>query len=130
MSYVTNHKVKIFGSSFEGSAEAKRGDAVSSTNTVYGLPVRVNGVSGRVSHHLGWTGTPTGTLTLWYTGLESPNLANDDDWDQDTSWAPVNPAGTASDTFVPTGNLTGTWFRVKYVNASGSGNLWGHVTVG
>lgn len=126
--FVTNHKVKIFGDEFDGSAQEKLGEAVTSTNTYYGLPVRPHG-AGRFSHHLGWTGTPAGTLTLWYTNLASPGLASDADWIQDTTWAPVNPAGSAGSTFVTTGNVAAAWVRVKYVNASGTGTLWGHATV-
>jgi hypothetical protein len=125
--YVSKHKAKVFGDEFDGSAQQRLGEAVSGTNTNYGLPFRP-GAEGRFSVHLGWTGTPTGTFTLWYTDLEAPGLANDADWVEDTTWAPVNPTGSAGSMYVTTGNVAALWVRVKYVNASGSGTLWGHMT--
>lgn len=123
------HSSKIFGEESVGSNAEKIGEAVSSTTTYYSTKVPMSQRDGRQSVHIGWTGTPTGTLTLWYSNLDRPNEATDADWVQDTTWAPGNPAGSAGATFVPTGNLVGKWWRVRYVNASGSGTLWAHAVV-
>lgn len=123
------NSAKIFGSAFDGSNQMELGEAVTGAATFYGLKVRLPRRDGRFSVHLGWTGTPTGTFTLWFSNLPNPGEADDSDWVQDTTWAPTNPAGSAGKSFVTTGNLAGEWVRVKYVNASGTGTLYGHLAV-
>lgn len=105
------------------------GVAVSSTTTYYSEIFAARGTS-PVSIHLVWSGTPTGTFTLWYSNKPVPGLAADTDWVQDTTWAPTNPAGSASKAFYTLGNLTATRVRLKYVNASGSGNILGWAEIG
>lgn len=100
--------------------------AVSSTNTYY------SGVFGGSDFfvwglHFQWTGTPTGTFTLWKSNKPNPSLADDADWVQDTSITLTNPAGAASKAGNEVGNCGFKFYRIKYVNASGSGNLWLYV---
>jgi hypothetical protein len=73
------------------------------------------------------TGTLTGTWSLWFTDEETPDLASDADWVQDTSLAIVNPAGAATKQRFPVGNGRARWGRVKYVHGGGSGDVKGYV---
>lgn len=102
--------------------------AVSGTPTVYSEPW-----SGEDADGYGLTvfatGTLTGTFTLWMTDKPLPNYANDDDWVQDTTFVPVNPAGAAVKFRDDGGNAKAAKKRLKYVSASGTGNLTGFVTV-
>lgn len=75
------------------------------------------------------TGTITGTWTLWMTDMPYPGLTNDNDWIQDTTFAPTNPAGAASKYQDATGNSKAYRKRLKYVNASGTGNIQAFATV-
>lgn len=75
------------------------------------------------------TGTLTGTFTLWMTDKIAPGLANDNDWVQDTGFVPTNPAGAAVKFRDDGGNAKAKWKRLKYVSASGTGNLEGYVSV-
>lgn len=103
-------------------ATASGGVAVSSTNTYYSTAI--GAVDGQaVSFHCVWTGTPTGTFTLWYSNKPNADASSDTDWVQDTTFSPTNPAGSASKSFVTVGNLTALRVRLKYVNASGSGTI-------
>ncbi len=100
--------------------------AVSGTNTYYskifgGWDFVVWGL------HFVWSGTPTGTFTLWKSNKTDPGLADDTDWVQDTSITLANPAGSASKAGNEVGNTAFRHYRIKYVNASGSGNLWLYV---
>lgn len=104
------------------------GVAVSSTNTYYSQPW-----SSRFGHNMSiglfWTGTPTGTFTLWFSDTPTPDLTNDNDWHQDTAYVPGNPAGAAGKTGDNWAVGAARWWRIKYVNASGSGVLTGYVHV-
>jgi hypothetical protein len=126
------HRAKVFGEAFDMPQQEKLGEAVTGTNTYYSLPVRLGEEAGLLSVHTGWTGTTAGTLTLWYSNLLNPNLANDDDWDDDAAFASAvsNPAGSAGNTFVPGSGASGVWVREKYVSTSGTGTLWSWITVG
>lgn len=102
------------------------GVTVSSTNTYYSAVFSSPYANG-FSFSMEWTGTPTGTFTLWYTNKENPVLTTDADWNQDTTFAPTNPAGAAGsmgDGGI--GNAGARLWRIKYVNASGSGTLTGN----
>jgi len=102
--------------------------AVSGTSTYYSKAFSAR--DGQpVSVHLEWTGTPTGTFTLWYSNKEAPGTANDNDWVQDTTFVASNPAGSASKAFHTIGNLAAKRVRLKYVNASGSGTIVGFATI-
>lgn len=103
--------------------------AVTGANTYYSESVGVPDGKA-VSYQVRFGGTPTGTLSLWYSNMRSPNLANDADWVQDTTFVPTNPAGTAPHNFYTVGNLTARSTRLKYVNSAGSGTLAAWATVG
>lgn len=106
----------------------KDGVAVSSTNTYYSFPW-----SGEDSDGYGltvfFTGTPTGTFTLWGTDKPFASEADDTDWVQDTGFSPINPAGAAGKFRDDGGNAKAYRKRLKYVNASGSGVVKAYVTV-
>lgn len=106
-----------------GGVTQTDGVAASSTNTYYSNKMQPH------RHGLGFqletTGTLTGTFTLWWSDEEAPTLADDTDWAQDTSWSPTNPAGSTTKVKYAVEGIKGRWARVKYVNASGTGNLLG-----
>lgn len=95
---------------------------MSATGTVYSNPVDANGLV-RASLHIVWTGTPTGTFTLWASNKLKPDASSDSDWVQVTSeWATIaNPAGAAGQMLIADQDMAYRWVRLKYVNASGSG---------
>lgn len=105
--------------------DRKPGVNVTGAATYYGNAVGGSGVGQSI--HVRWTGTPTGTLTLWYTNKRDPDFTTDTDWDQDTSSTLANPAGSADGTFMDSMNTNARWRRLKYVNASGSGFLTGEI---
>lgn len=82
-----------------------------------------------VSIHMQWTGTPTSTMTLWYSNKPKPVETTDDDWVQDTTFPAVNPAGSASKSFNSISLLTARHIRVKCVTSGGSGTLLGWATI-
>lgn len=105
--------------------------AVTGANTYYSRPFAAR--DGQpVSFHLVWTGTPTGTFTLWYSNKPNADEADDDDWVQDTTWVATNPAGSASKAFHTVGNLVAERVRLKYVNSASSGAIeaWAVVAKG
>lgn len=103
------------------------GVAVSSTTTYYSAPVNVHQVV-NPSAHLDWTGTLTGTFTVWGSNKPNPSLVNDADWFSPTlAVAIVQPAGSASKDFVDLSEWPFEWLRFKYVNASGSGAINAYV---
>ena len=106
----------------------KDGVAASSTNTYYSFVW-----SGEDSDGYGLTvfttGTLTGTWTLWATDKPFASEADDSDWVQDTGFTPTNPAGAASKYRDDGGNAKAYRKRLKYVNASGTGNIIAYVTV-
>lgn len=98
------------------------GVVVSGTDTYYSEPIgpRTTGFG----FHFQWTGTPTGTITLWRTNKPNPIETTDADWIQVTSFTPTNPAGSA-DKFGDEVSFTHfKRYRFKYVNASGTGTLF------
>jgi hypothetical protein len=104
--------------------EGALGIAASSTNTYYSDNIACNGAD-VIGVHLESTGTLTGTYTLWVSSVPRPNIATDADWVQDTVPTFVNPAAGVSKQHLHLGNLGARWARIKYVNASGTGNLKG-----
>jgi hypothetical protein len=101
------------------------GANVTGTTTYYGNAVGGSGTSQSI--HLRWTGTPTGTFTIWYSDKKDPVLTTDADWVQDTSSTLANPAGAAGSTLMDTTNSNAKLRRVKYVNASGVGFVSGEI---
>lgn len=77
--------------------------------------------------HFVWTGTPTGTFTLWKSNKANPSLADDTDWVQETGVVLTNPAGSASKAGNEVGNTAFRYYRVKYVNSASTGNIWLYV---
>jgi len=104
------------------------GVTVSGTNTYYS---KTWGAADSDGHGLQvvWSGTPTGTLSMWCSDKPYPSETDDTDWVQDTSWVPTNPAGSAGKFRDDAGNMKAYRKRLKYVNASGTGLLEAFVTV-
>lgn len=104
--------------------------AASSTNTYYSTPWSAN--------HAGFganvvtSGTLTGTWTLWVSDKPAPGLADDTDWVDVSAHADFvesNPAGSTTKWVFGSRLLGHRWARLKYVNASGTGNLTTYVTL-
>lgn len=119
--------------SFPTAPRRSNGVAVFGTNTFYSGIWKATKSDG-FGLHLEWTGTPTGTFTLWrasksYQDGKGPNEANDNDWVQETTFSPSNPAGAAGKMADEVSNGRNEFWRVKYVNASGTGTLFGWVTL-
>lgn len=112
----------------DGRSGRTDGVAVSSTTTYYSSPVALGpGSQASVSWHC--TGTPTGTVTLWKANRPNPSEASDSDWSSVAIGALGSPAGAAANSSEEYGNLGAGLFRIKYVNASGSGVLYGYVNL-
>lgn len=95
--------------------------AVSGTTTYYSFATSLKNMSS-ASYQLVWTGTPTGTFTVWASNALKPLETDDTDWVQLTlAVAITQPAGSASKDIVDMTDLPFGWVRVKYVNASSSG---------
>jgi hypothetical protein len=125
---MTPVKLYTTRSGSDSNAPATDGVAVSSTNTFYSDTWTGEDADG-YSLSVFYTGTPTGTFTLWFTDKPLPDPANDNDWIQDATFTPVNPAGAAGKFGVPAGTQRGYRKRLKYVNASGSGSIFAYATV-
>lgn len=106
-----------------GGVTQTDGVAASSTNTYYGN--KMNPRENSLGFQLQTTGTLTGTFTLWWSDEENPSVSDDTDWVQDTSWSPTNPAGSTTKVKYSVTDVRARWARVKYVNASGTGDLLG-----
>lgn len=119
----------VFNTADTMVGRSAEGVAVSSTTTYYS-DIMGEAHSSGLSAHFQWTGTPTGTFTFWVSNKPNPSTADDTDWVQDsTVFTAVNPAGVASKA-AHTINHRAKHKRFKYVNASGSGVLFGWVHVG
>lgn len=112
----------------DDDAEGAKSDgvAVTGTEVYYSYPWSA-AVDGQALQ-LEWTGTPTGTFTLWWSSKPKPDMDTDDDWVEDVDFDPDNPAGTDGDWGAGTGAIVALLKRVKYTNASGDGVLKGWVT--
>lgn len=115
-------------SATDANAPQTAGTAASGTSTYY------SDTWAGAEH--GWgltvvtTGTLTGTWTLWATDKERPSLADDTDWvDMSSSaeFTKTNPSGSATKWRADSSLLRAGRYRLKYVNASGTGNLFGYV---
>lgn len=93
----------------------------------YSKKMRVS-PAGDIGFQLIWTGVPTGVFTLWYSDVEQPNEANDNDWVPDTSWVPTNPAGAASKGKYVISGIRTKWVRIKYAHTGGVGVMSGKGT--
>jgi hypothetical protein len=104
-----------------GGAGDTDGVAVSGALTFYSDMTDVSSIL-NPSYHLVWTGTPTGTFTVWGSNKEDPNPANDNDWFNPTlAVAIVQPAGSASKDFVDLSGWPFRKVRLKYVNSASTG---------
>lgn len=103
------------------------GVSVSSTNTYYSKIIGGSHSTSKATH-IWWTGTPNGTLTKWHSDKVAPSLADDTDWVEDSSYDPTDPAGSATGFREEKTGVSARWTRYKYVNASGTGVLYGRVT--
>lgn len=115
-------------STSDGSVMDKRtpGVAVTGTNTYYSKPVSSEWGDG-FSLHLQWTGTPTGDFTVWRTNKPDANPLTDADWSQDLSFGTsgvLATGGVANNNSVSAQNAKNKLWRVKYVNASGTGTVF------
>jgi hypothetical protein len=108
----------------DNNAPQRDGVAVSATNTYYS-EVWAQGADGS-NVHVTWTGTPTGALTIWASTHQDPDLATDADWFD--AGAIADPAGSASGVAMDLLAAVKK-FRLKYVNASGSGTMTAVVNV-
>lgn len=121
-------KLYVTTDAADSASPTTEGKAVTGTNTYYSKMWTGKDADG-YSLHYRWTGTPTGTFTLWMSDLSNPSETDDTDWVQDTAWAPTNPAGSAGKARDDVANGKSLRKRLKYVNASGSGTLYAWVTV-
>lgn len=106
----------------------KNGVAVSGTSTFYSFTWSGEDADG-YGLTVFYTGTPTGTFTLWGTDKPFADETTDNDWVQDTGFSPTNPAGAAGKFRDDGGNAKAYRKRLKYVNASGTGTIEAYVTV-
>src|SRR5688572_26695083 len=111
-----------------GSLFKTDGVAASSTNTYYSAKMAPD-KQGMLGFTLQTTGTLTGEFTLWYSDEDNPVLTDDTDWVEDTAWTDTDPAGTATKVKYVVEGLRARWARIKYVNASGTGNVLGYCNV-
>lgn len=102
--------------------------AVSGALTYYSNLMQPN-EEGLLGFTLEFTGTPTGTATLWVTDKPNPNLANDDDWEASAT-AITDPAGAAFKDKYSIPNTRCRFARIKYVNSAGSGTILGDALAG
>lgn len=102
------------------------GVAVTGTNT-YRSAEFGGGDCVNWSTHLEWTGNPNGTLTLWASNRPDRSATDETGWVQVTlPTGMAGPAGSAGSNFVDIGNSGARAYRLRYVNASGSGTLLGY----
>lgn len=114
--------------SSDSGAPTKDGTAVSGTNTYYSKMWTGKNADGYgLTVH--YTGTMTGTFTLWMSDEAFPSEADDTDWVEDTSFAPVDPAGSDGKFRDDTSGAKAWRKRLKYVNASGSGTIFADVAI-
>jgi hypothetical protein len=103
---------------------------VSGTTVYYSKPISSEWGDG-FSLHLVWTGTPTGTFTVWKSNKPDPNPATDADWVQDLDFGTAGSLATGgvADEFAASAlNAKNAKWRVKYENASGTGVIFGWAT--
>lgn len=76
------------------------------------------------SLHLEWAGSsPSGTLTLWQSNKPNPDPDSVTDWIENTDVTFTSPAGSDSAEFHNIGNSAAKFYMIRYVNATGTGNI-------
>lgn len=127
MPVVTPTKLFVTESASDPGQPQADGVAASSTNTYYSKVFRP---MPSWSMQVQTTGTLTGTWTLWGSNKPGADPASDTDWVDLSSHAgfvETNPAGAATNWLVTPDHLTAYRLKLKYVNASGTGNLFAYV---
>lgn len=110
----------MYGTIISGGTAS--GTAVSSTTTYYSGATDTNAIK-NPSYDLYW-GTNVGTFTVQVSNKSKPVLSSDADWKAITLTRPITqPSGVAGGDYVDLSGLPFRWVRLKYVNASGSGNI-------
>jgi hypothetical protein len=95
-------------------------DKTDPTGTVYSDVISLK-LGSLFSLHI-ITGAVTGTMTLWVSNKDNPDLDDDDDWVENTDVTFTAIAGTSKE-MINAGNAAGRFYRVKYVHSSGTGDL-------
>lgn len=114
----------------DSAKPAKNGVAASGTSTYYS-DVWVGNTDFGLSVFATSASSLTGTWTLWATDNPKASLTDDTDWVDMSSHSDVveaNPAGASAKWRVNGVNLRAYKFRLKYVNASGTGTLYAYVS--
>lgn len=98
------------------------------TGTVYSTPWNASMMTVNWAAQIAWTGTLSGTITLWYSNQPNPSLTDDTGWTQ----APAGDftaiaTGGAAGSSVASGTKPFRWIRFKYTHTSGTGYLSGNV---
>ena len=90
--------------------------AMASTNTIYSNIIEKSRQQ-NIYAEVAWTGTPTGTLTIWcsVSGINWNSLT--------FTPALTQPSGSAAGEGINLTQLGAKYFYFQYVNSSGSGNL-------
>lgn len=103
-------------------------NSVAPSTTVYSNPWNASMMTVNWAAQVLWTGTLSGTITLWYSNADRPGLANDTDWTQAPAgdFTAVATGGAAGST-VTSGTKPFRWLRFKYTHTSGVGKLFGNV---
>lgn len=108
----------------EFSAEAFTGGTSLMARTI-----PVDGKHGHWSLHLLVTGTPTGTVTFYYSNLPYPDINDADHWVLDSSKS-VTLSGAASRTFTTGVDKVSDHIKVLITLTDGSGSACGWATTG
>lgn len=106
------------------------GEAVSSTNTYYSD--RWSMLKGSImSIHLiaEQTSALVGTWTLCQSNKPNADPSSDTDWEQNTDVTFTAVSGDTSQ-FLNIGNAGARWYRLKYVNTSGTGTIDAYILAG
>lgn len=109
---------------FDISAVARIGTPVTGTNIYRSQVTDLQGIK-NPCYQLFWTGTPTGTFIVQGSNRVKRDDTTDNDWTTVPLDRPiVQPAGAAGGDFVDLGGFPFRYMRLKYTNASGSGNIF------
>lgn len=121
------YSIYSFRSATDPGASPTITTAVSGTTVYYSKAW--SGLGQGFSLTVAYTGTPTGTITIWESARSFPALDTDTDWvDVTSTYTVVSPAGSATKFNIDAATGRGRRMRLKYTNASGSGTIEAHVT--
>jgi hypothetical protein len=108
------------------------GGSMTGTAVVTSDPTNISGLAG-ISYQFVWTGTPNGSFSFEVSNNHDPDRASSSTWTAlSTSlisgYSGINPAGSASNSYIDLLGLQAKWVRCKYTNASSTGtlNAWAH----